>query len=635
MRLAKASGLLLAILVIALRHAAAAKPGSSPPARACSSATLFTSDLAGIQTPVSYLSGPIATGAVGRVVGSAAVFPGPGALTIVISANDGDSFTNHVDVLYSVWTSEASFQDAIIKERGGGQQRPTVCQRPRGVGSTFSRFRLPGPYHDSFNVTIPYSELLPDLTEPSGPSAACVPVDMFLMLKAPGQTQGKPWDDGGNPGDGGLAGGGGGGWVAWRFVSDNPAGGNDYNPPCNSTTSWFGFADFALGASVPAATVSQTTQPRASAAPVAPAPSAFASVAAASIASAPQPIASAVAVFAAAISAAPKPSAAAVAVLAAAITSAPKPSAAAIPVLAAAIAAALKPGAAAIPVLAAAISAAPKPSAAAVAVLTAAITSAPKPSAAATLRTPAPSASAPKPSAAAIPVLAAAISAAPKPGAAAIAVLAAAIASAPKPGPPSPSRVPDFPFCDCSNRAVDLSPFRLLRPVGPFAAPLPDGAPPSAGPASRYCFSLTAAAPCRPGSPCCDMPLHKLELLIRSACRKLSTWFLGATVNGLDYHAYTMQTQAGPGGPTYASLAFNRLELAFPGFKPVGGNVTSLRLCITFAAAGPGGECGSPETLCDGRGCQYALYNPREAKPQCCPNSWVRRQALFLGEEAR
>ena len=93
--------------------------------------------------------------------------------------------------------------------------------------------------------------------------------------------------------------------------------------------------------------------------------------------------------------------------------------------------------------------------------------------------------------------------------------------SPPRP-PPSPPRPPPpadsgFPFCRCSKRKLNVSPYRLAITSENYGLGTGGLGPDSQGVKyNQICFAVGPFARCNATtSPCCSMTVKKLELLIR------------------------------------------------------------------------------------------------------------------------
>ncbi|KAJ9511555.1 hypothetical protein QJQ45_003586 [Haematococcus lacustris] len=160
--------------------------------------------------------------------------------------------------------------------------------------------------------------------------------------------------------------------------------------------------------------------------------------------------------------------------------------------------------------------------------------------------------------------------------------------------PPTPTPSPGA----CSLRDPGLGPLRLgllsTAPVSPLGA--------------TYCFNVRSGR-CAAASPCCQMDLHKVEVLIGSGCQGA---VVAMTLNGTalppSYSSATSQ------GIRYSVLkATNLPALSSPSLA------AGVRLCLTLSASS---ACPNLRSFCLGYdaagGCRYALFNRART---CCPTS--------------
>ncbi|KAG2438431.1 hypothetical protein HYH02_010886 [Chlamydomonas schloesseri] len=203
--------------------------------------------------------------------------------------------------------------------------------------------------------------------------------------------------------------------------------------------------------------------------------------------------------------------------------------------------------------------------------------------------------------------------------------------SPPPPPPPPPSPPPPqspapvaelrngFPFCACNKRKPSLSPWRMGLLSGPFMS-FPNSATEPA--LATWCVDITATAEPSPASGACSaMDLFKVEFLVNHACYSSSPKSIRrVTVNNST--AFPSWSQKYINGAYYGVLAVSRLA-----FSPAAseGRPPAVRLCLTFAAEG--GPCNSPDKLCYGRTCTYALFNKKQ---NCCPTSAIPSHVLVV-----
>ncbi|PNW84113.1 hypothetical protein CHLRE_04g221450v5 [Chlamydomonas reinhardtii] len=201
--------------------------------------------------------------------------------------------------------------------------------------------------------------------------------------------------------------------------------------------------------------------------------------------------------------------------------------------------------------------------------------------------------------------------------------------SPPRP-PPSPPRPPPpadsgFPFCRCSKRKLNVSPYRLAITSENYGLGTGGLGPDSQGVKyNQICFAVGPFARCNATtSPCCSMTVKKLELLIRPECRTESPRPVRAIiVNNHTTLSPTFSNHIGATGEEFTVLGVTKLDKVAP--RADGSPI--IDICFRLAS---NSACGFADGLCDGRGgdgCLYSVFSAEDSN--CCPRGYLD---LFFG----
>eukprot|EP00198_Chlamydomonas_reinhardtii_P004632 XP_001693968.1 predicted protein [Chlamydomonas reinhardtii] len=182
-----------------------------------------------------------------------------------------------------------------------------------------------------------------------------------------------------------------------------------------------------------------------------------------------------------------------------------------------------------------------------------------------------------------------------------------------------------FPFCRCSKRKLNVSPYRLAITSEDYGLGTGGLGPDSLG--IRYhqiCFAVGPFARCNATtSPCCNMTIKKLELLIRPECRtEYPRPVRAIIVNNRTTLSPTFSNHIGATGEEFTVLGVTKLDKVPP--KANGSPV--MDICFRLAA---NSSCGFADSLCDGRGdsgCLYSIFGAEDSN--CCPRGYLD---LFFG----
>jgi hypothetical protein len=148
--------------------------------------------------------------------------------------------------------------------------------------------------------------------------------------------------------------------------------------------------------------------------------------------------------------------------------------------------------------------------------------------------------------------------------------------------PPLPPVKPSgFPYCKCDSKSAS----RLSLDF-------------SNNNKTTYCFRVKVADSCKnPSSPCCDMPLTKIDLKVSDSCNRAT---LQAVI--IDNKSHSFVFNRNPNVLKITKLNYNNLK--------------DLPICLKL-----NGDCRTLAAFCGGDVCWYSLFN--QPTSGCCVTSYV------------